>query len=219
MQRNDVVFGKGSRLFVISAPSGCGKGTILGEFMKEHDVFLSVSCTTRAPRDGEINGKHYHFITDEKFDEMIAQDGFLEYAEYTDCSYGTPLAPLLENLAAGRDVFLEIETQGAFKVKEQIPEAVMLFVLPPSVESLKHRLKKRGTEEKDKIVKRVAAAIGEIRRAYDYEYVMMNDDLEEAVRDFTTIYESVKNGTDAVEQFNSKNESIIRMIDEVLENA
>lgn len=218
MLKNEIVYNNGSRLFVISAPSGCGKGTILGEFLKSHDVFLSVSCTTREPREGEIDGRHYHFISQESFNKMIDEDGFLEYAVYTKCSYGTPLAPLLENLAAGRDVFLEIETQGAFKVKEQVPDAVMIFILPPSVASLRHRLEKRGTEEPEKIDSRVAAASGEIGRAYEYEYVMMNDDLDEAVQDFTEIYETVKSGG-VSEKFKTENETNKKMIDEVLENA
>ncbi len=215
----EIEYKNGAKLIIISAPSGCGKGTVLQEFRKDHDVFLSVSCTTRGPREGEENGVHYHFLAEDEFTDMIEKDGFLEYAGYTGNRYGTPLAPLLENLAAGRDVFLEIETQGAFKVKELLPETSMIFILPPSVSELRRRLLKRGTETPEKIEKRVAAAAKEIERAYEYEYVMMNDDLDLAVADFTEIYDLIKSEDTADNRFAPKNENIKTMIDEVLKNA
>ncbi|MBR4554607.1 MAG: guanylate kinase [Ruminococcus sp.] len=208
-----------ARLFVISAPSGCGKGTLLGEVFRDSDVFYSISCTTRAPREGEVNGVHYHFITDEKFRDMIAGDEFLEYAEFVKHSYGTPRQPVLDSLSQGRDVILEIETKGAFQIKEKIPEAVLLFILPPSIQEIRRRLNKRGTEKADVIEKRVSEAAGEIAKSYRYDYVIMNDDLADAVRDFKTVYNAAKSGDGSADRFRAGNEDTKKLIDEVLENA
>lgn len=206
-----------AKIFVVSAPSGCGKGTILAEVFKTSDAFYSVSCTTRGPREGEKNGVDYHFITQEKFDEMIDNNEFLEYARFVNKSYGSPAKPIDDALAQGRDAILEIETQGAFQVKEVRPESVSIFILPPSVAELHRRLRKRGTEKEDVILKRLAQAKGEIERSVKYDYVIMNDDLDDAVRDFETIVKAVKENTDAADRF--KAENMTDMINEVLKNA
>lgn len=131
-----------AKLFVISAPSGCGKGTILAEVFKNRDVFYSISCTTRKPREGEKDGVHYHFISDDSFKKMIDSGEFLEHAGYVGHYYGTPKKPVLANLEQGRDVILEVETNGAFQVKKAFPEAVLMFILPPSVKEIDRRLRK-----------------------------------------------------------------------------
>ncbi len=208
-----------SKLFVVSAPSGCGKGTVLAEVFKDKNVYYSVSCTTRGPREGEVDGVNYFFIDNNKFEEMIKNNEFLEYAQYASNCYGTPLKPVLEKLDAGIDVLLEIEPKGAFQVKKAMPEAVMLFILPPSVAELKRRLYKRGTETDDVIAKRVAASVDEIKKAYDYDYVIMNDALEDAVADFKIVFESAKNDTSDADKFKAVNDSVKNMIDEVLKNA
>lgn len=208
-----------AKLFVISAPSGCGKGTILGEAFKEGNVFYSVSCTTRQPRPGEINGREYNFITNEEFEKMISEGSFLEYAGYADHYYGTPKNPVSESLENGVDVILEIETKGAFQVKKAMPEAVMLFILPPSVKELNRRLHKRATEDEEVIAKRCAQAAGEIEKSFEYDYVIMNDGLEEAVANFLTVYNSSKSEDGKADKFRTENDSIKKLIREVLNNA
>lgn len=183
--------GKGL-LIVVSAPSGCGKGTILSEVLKNDSFFYSVSATTRAPREGEVNGVNYHFLTKEKFEELIASDGMLEYAQYCGNYYGTPRKAVLDKLEEGKDVILEIEVQGAMKIRERCPEAMFVFILPPSLGTLKERLVKRGTETMDVIEKRVGEAAREIEAAYKYDYVIVNDDLQNAVDDFITAVKAEK---------------------------
>lgn len=180
-------------LYVISAPSGCGKGTILAEIFKRMDnLHYSVSATTRGPRVGEIDGVNYYFSTREEFEEMIDNGGMLEYAEFCGNYYGTPKAKVLEKLDAGISVILEIETIGAMKVKEAYPEAVLIFILPPSVDTLRQRLINRGTEALDVIEKRVGKAEAEIKKSYNYDFVIINDDLNEAVDGLELIMKSVK---------------------------
>lgn len=216
MRRTTKLYKNNAKLFVISAPSGCGKGTILGEVFKNRDVFYSVSCTTRSPREGEVDGVHYHFITDDGFKKMIDQNEFLEHAGYVKHFYGTPKKPVFDNLEQGRDVVLEIETNGAFQVKKAFPEAVLMFILPPSVKEIERRLKKRGTETEEVIQNRVSEAAGEIAKAVDYDYVIMNDGLEEAVDDFVTVMNSVKVEDGAADKFKAENEDTKKLIDEVL---
>ncbi len=180
-------------LFVFSAPSGCGKGTILKELFKRTDeIHYSVSATTRAPREGEIDGVNYYFTTREDFEKSIANDGMLEYAEFCGNYYGTPKDKVFEKINAGVSVILEIETIGAQKVKDEYPEAVMIFVLPPNIATLKDRLIGRATETDDVIESRVSKADAEIRKAYDYDYVIVNDDLNEAVDALEAVIKSAK---------------------------
>ncbi len=175
------------RLIVFSAPSGCGKGTMLEEICKDDKFSCSISATTRAPRVGEVDGVNYHFLTREAFEKLIAEDGMLEYAQYCENYYGTPLKPVNDMLDAGKNVILEIEVQGAMKVKALRPDALLIFVLPPSIAELRRRLLKRGTEELDVIEKRVSQAAREIDEAVNYDYVIVNDALEDAVADFKAV--------------------------------
>ena len=192
-----------AKLFVISAPSGCGKGTILAEVFKNRDVFYSISCTTRKPREGEKDGVHYHFISDDSFKKMIDSGEFLEHAGYVGHYYGTPKKPVLANLEQGRDV-------------KAFPEAVLMFILPPSVKEIDRRLRKRGTESDDVIADRVSQAASEIGKAGGYDYVIMNDGLEDAVEDFVAVMNSVKAEDGKADKFRSENDDTKKLIDEVL---
>ncbi len=187
------------KLYVVSAPSGCGKGTILElVFARENKLFYSVSATTRAPRTGERDGVNYYFLTREQFQEKIAAGQMLEYAEFCGNFYGTPRGPVEEKLESGVDVILEIETQGAMQVKKSMPEAVLIFILPPSMQELRRRLNKRGTEPLDVIEKRLGAAEREISRATGYDYILVNAGLEDAVEDFCAVLRASKlTGNDA----------------------
>lgn len=180
-------------LYVISAPSGCGKGTILSEVLKNFkNIHYSVSATTRKPREGELNGVNYYFITRDEFEEEIANGGMLEYAEFCGNYYGTPKAKVMEKLDLGIDVILEIETVGAMKVKESYPDAVLIFILPPSIDTLRERLIGRGTEALDVIDRRVGEAASEIEKSYNYDYVLVNDNLIEAIEGLEIIMKSCK---------------------------
>lgn len=174
-------------LFIFSGPSGIGKDTVLSEVIKSSDnIKLSISTITRAPRD-EDDKKKYNFITKEKFEEMLVNKEFLEYNEYVGNLYGTPKAPVEKWLNEGYNVILEIDVNGAFKVKEKMPEAIMVFMLPVSMDVLRHRLEKRGTETPEKIEKRLKQAAREIAFAPEYDYVFFNDKLEDAVNDLKSI--------------------------------
>ncbi len=175
------------RLIVFSAPSGCGKGTMLAEILKDSRFRTSVSATTRGPREGEVDGVNYHFITREEFDRKVAEDCFLEHAEYVGNCYGTLVSEVDPYLEKGINVILEIEVQGAMKIRQKRPDALFIFIAPPSVNELKRRLKKRGTEADDVIEQRVAAAAGEIAQAEKYDYIIVNDALEDAVSDFFAV--------------------------------
>lgn len=169
-------------MLIVSGPSGTGKGTICAEYMKEHEeTILSVSATTRKPRDGEVDGTHYYFLTDEEFDQMIAEDGFLEWAEYGKNRYGTPKKPVIDAMNRGKDVILEIEVQGAMQVKERYPEGVFVFVVPPSMEILRERLTGRNTETAQQVEMRLDKAVSELGEMDKYNYIIVNDKLDAAV--------------------------------------
>lgn len=169
------------QLIVYSGPSGVGKGTLLRPLIAEHpDIVLSVSATTRSPRPGEQDGVDYHFVTREQFEAFIADGEMLEYAEYNGNYYGTPRRFVSEQLDLGRNVVLEIEVKGAMQVKRACPTAVLVFVMPPSYAELRERLESRHTESAEQIQKRLEAAVGEIRRLYEYDFVVINDNLEDA---------------------------------------
>ena len=169
------------RLIVISGPSGAGKGTICEELFKDENVVFSVSMTTRAPREGEVDGREYFFVTEEQFLENIENGGFLEHAQTFGNYYGTPKEAVLAQLAEGYDVILDIDTKGAKQVREIYPESVLIFVLPPSMEELKRRITCRGSENEEDIKIRLGEAVHEMSLAGNYDYCIVNDDLNEAV--------------------------------------
>ena len=171
-------------LAVVSGFSGAGKGTIMKSLMAKYDNYaLSVSATTRNPRPGEEDGREYFFRTKEEFEEMIRQDQLIEYAWYVENYYGTPKAYVEEQLSAGRDVILEIEIQGARKIKKKFPEAVLVFVTAPYMEELKERLVGRGTETAAVIHQRLARAAQEAEGIEEYDYLVVNDDLDTCVNE------------------------------------
>ena len=175
-------------LFVFTGPSGAGKGTIVSAFRKSHPhVLYSISATTRAPRPGEENGRHYYFVSREQFEEMIRNNSFLEHARYVDNYYGTPVEPVERALAAGNNIILEIDVQGALTVKQKMPEAIMVFVIPPEFFLLEQRLRSRGTETEEKIHKRLAAAREEYAQAKNFDYVILNAEVEKAVAELAAI--------------------------------
>lgn len=169
-------------LIVISGPSGAGKGTICKEFVSKNDCWISVSATTRSPREGEIDGVNYFFISREDFQKRLAEDDFLEYAEVYGNLYGTPRSKVLEILESGKDVILEIDIQGALKVKEKVKDGVFIFILPPSLEELKQRIIKRGSESPESLMTRFSCASKEIGFASKYDYAVVNDTVSEAVK-------------------------------------
>lgn len=169
-------------LTVISGFSGAGKGTIMRELIQRYDYFLSVSATTRSPRAGEIDGKDYYFHTKEQFQQMINEGALIEWAEYVGNFYGTPKKHVEEQLAQGRDVLLEIEMQGGMLVKEQFPDALLIFISPPSASVLRERLMGRGTESSEEIEKRLLRAVDEVKYMKDYDYIIVNDELEDAIK-------------------------------------
>lgn len=180
-------------LLVVSGPSGCGKGTVLKEYTDKNDnVYVSISATTRAPREGERCGVNYYFLTREEFEKRIEENGFLEYADFCGNYYGTPREPVEEHLALGNDVILEIDVQGALQVRKNCPDAVLVFILPPSFDELKQRLVGRGTESTDIIRERLSAATGEFERAEAYDYVVVNDEVQKAASEIKAILDAEK---------------------------
>ena len=172
---------KKGRLYVISGPSGTGKGTVCGELLKEIGNEFSVSMTTREPREGEVHGKDYYFVTREVFLESVEAGNFLEYATVFDNLYGTPKDMVMNRLERGRNVILDIDVQGGLQVKKAMPEAVLIFILPPSLEELRRRLEGRGTESAEKIEKRLGQALNEIKLIGEYDYFIVNENIDEAV--------------------------------------
>lgn len=196
-------------LFVVSAPSGCGKGTILAEILKDDKYFYSVSSTTRKPREGEVDGVNYNFLSKEQFEELIKADGMLEYACFCDNYYGTSKEMVEQKRLEGKHVILEIDVQGAMQVREKCSDAVLIFIMPPSVSELERRLRKRGTETDDVIAKRVSKSAEEIEAARSYDYVVVNAELEKAIEDFKTVISAEEHRVSYAEE----------LINEVLKNA
>jgi guanylate kinase len=169
-------------IIVVSGFSGAGKGTIMKALTAKYDQYaLSVSATTRSPREGEVNGREYFFITNEEFEKLIEEDGLIEHAKYVNHYYGTPRKYVEDKLAQGIDVILEIEIQGALQIKKQYPDAVLLFVMPPSAQELEKRLRGRGTETDDVIRQRLNRAVEESVGIENYDYIIINDKLEDSV--------------------------------------
>jgi guanylate kinase len=184
-------------IIVVSGFSGAGKGTIMKELTKRYDQYaLSISATTRSPREGEENGREYFFITTEEFEKLIAENGLIEHARYVNNYYGTPRKYVEEKLSQGIDVILEIEIQGALQIKEQYSDAVLLFVMPPSAQVLEKRLRGRGTETDEVIAKRLARAKEEAVGIEKYDYIVVNDDLDECVEKVHQIISSAHNTPD-----------------------
>lgn len=169
-------------MIVVSGPSGTGKGTVCGELLAcTPQLAYSISATTRAPREGEADGVNYYFLTREQFEQEIAAGGFLEYADVYGNYYGTPLKKIEERLAAGQDILLEIDTQGALNVMKKCPEGVFIFLLPPSMEELEHRIRGRGTESEESLQRRLGAAREEIELGRKYAYAVVNVTVKQAV--------------------------------------
>ena len=169
-------------LIVVSGPSGTGKGTVCGELLDSMpELAYSISATTRAPRAGEVDGKNYYFLTKERFEELISEGGFLEYANVYGNYYGTPLVKIQERLAEGDDILLEIDTQGALEVMKKCPDGLFIFLLPPSLGELERRIRGRGSETEESLKKRLGNAKAEIAVGEKYKYVVVNDTVKKAV--------------------------------------
>ena len=188
-------------LIVISAPSGAGKGSVINKLLSIHDnVWVSISMTSRAIRANDIPNETYYFVSKEEFEQRIKDGIFLEYAEYNDNYYGTPRDKINEKLNEGKDVILEIEIQGALKVKELVPDAIFIFILPPSMKELKRRLVSRGTDSMDKILNRFKTAYKEINEVTKYNYVVINDEIDKAAEKVKAILLSERCRVDRIEE-------------------
>ncbi|MDD6810265.1 MAG: guanylate kinase [Lachnospiraceae bacterium] len=189
-------------LIVVSGFSGAGKGTLMKRLVQEYDNYaLSVSATTRAPRPGEEDGREYFFLSRSAFEDKIAENGLIEYASYCDNYYGTPRDYVEKQLEAGKDVILEIEIQGALKIKAQYPTALLLFVMPPSAQELERRLIGRGTETPEVVKKRMNRATEEAEGIEKYDYIVVNDNLEECVSELHEIIKAAHNTPFRNEEF------------------
>lgn len=189
-------------LAVVSGFSGAGKGTVMKALLQKYDNYaLSISATTRAPRNGEVHGREYFFKTIEEFEQLIADDQLIEYAKYEKNYYGTPKAYVLEQLDAGKDVILEIEVQGALKVKEKMPDTMLVFLTPPSAEELRRRLVGRGTEPMDVVESRLSTANEEAKVMDQYDSVLINDNLEECVDSLHQLIQCEKYSADRNAEF------------------
>lgn len=189
-------------LAVVSGFSGAGKGTLMKNLLNQYDNYaLSISMTTRLPREGEENGREYFFVSKEIFEEKVQQDGLVEYACYCDNYYGTPREYVESQMTMGKDVLLEIEIQGALKVKEKFPEALLLFVMPPSAKELENRLTGRGTESADVVAKRLCRAVVEAQGIENYDYIVINDDLEVCTQELHSIIRTAHRSVGRNEEF------------------
>lgn len=209
-------------LIVISGPSGAGKGSVISNLLECYDnVWLSISMTSRAIRANDIPNQTYYFVTKEEFEERIKNGVFLEYATYNGNYYGTPRDKINEKLEQGIDVILEIEIQGALKVKELVPDAIFIFILPPSMKELKRRLVNRGTDSMDKILERFQTAYKEINEVTKYNYVVINDELDKAVEKVKAILLSERCRVDRIEEvyLNNMEEEVHELlVDKDIEN-
>ena len=194
-------------LIIISGPSGCGKGTLISKYLERYDnVWLSISCTSRPMRPGDVENQTYYFLTEDEFKLKIENEELLEYNYYNGNYYGTPKEHIEEKLQTGFDVILEIDVNGAMNVKKIIPEAICIFILPPTMKELRQRLVGRGTESKDKILDRFRTAYKEINRLTDYNYVVTNDDIEDALNKIGAIMLAAKCDIDRIEEIYLNNE-------------
>lgn len=194
-------------LIIISGPSGCGKGTLISKYLERHDnVWLSISCTSRPMRPGDVENQTYYFLTEDEFKLKIENEELLEYNYYNGNYYGTPKEHIEEKLQTGFDVILEIDVNGAMNVKKIIPEAICIFILPPTMKELRQRLVGRGTESKDKILDRFRTAYKEINRLTDYNYVVTNDVIEDALNKIGAIMLAAKCDIDRIEEIYLNNE-------------
>ena len=183
---------KTGKLYVITGPSGTGKGCICKEILKEIDNEFSVSMTTRPAREGEVHGKDYYFVSEEEFLANVERGNFLEHARVFDNLYGTPKDMVMKQLVKGRNIILDIDVQGALQVKKAMPEAIMIFLLPPSLDELRRRLEGRATDSQDVIEKRLGQALNEIKLIGEYDYYVVNDDIEKAVSEVKSIMTAEK---------------------------
>ena len=184
-------------VFIISGPSGSGKDTVMTElFKKMPELLFSISSITRAMRPGEREGEKYNFITLEKFEDMLKNDRLLEHNEFVGNYYGTPREPVERAVANGQDMVIEVDVNGAAQIREKMPEAVSIFIMPPSFAELKRRLSGRGTESEELIQKRLASALGEIKRAAEYDYIVVNEDITAAADDIMSVILSSRLKTD-----------------------
>ena len=211
------------QLIIISAPSGSGKGTIINRLLENDNTnrWLSVSTTSRMPRPIDIPGVKYNFVTEEEFEDLIKEEFFIEYTNYAGNYYGTPKEAIKKKLDAGIDVILEIEIEGASNIKKLVPEALFIFIMPPSLKTMVKRLQNRKTESKDKIIERFRQAYKEINQVTQYNYVVVNDDLDEAVNKVESIIKAEKCRVDRIEEvyLDTKEEEIHELLmDEEFEN-
>lgn len=210
-------------LIVISAPSGAGKGSVISKLLeKEPNIWLSISMTSRQIRENDVPNETYYFVSKEEFEQKIEEGAFLEYATYNGNYYGTPRDKIGDKLNEGKDVLLEIEIQGALKVKELVPDAIFIFILPPSMSELRRRLVSRGTDSMEKILDRFQTAYREINEVTKYNYVVINDDLEKAVEKVHAILLSERCRVDRIEEvyLNNMEEEIHELlVDKDLDNS